>query len=90
MARLFDRCPRESKKILVTYGVVKNRAPMGGYMPVVRVNHGRWSGHTYGRGLDRDRAMRAAREGARDEATRYSGDYCVAIRSTSRPRGKGL
>ena len=85
MARLFASCPRGHSKVLITYGVAKNTAHNGGFLPVFRINRGKWSGHTYGRGLDRDVARRQVKALAHDEAERYGGDYCVAIRSVARP-----
>lgn len=78
------RCYPGEKRIVVKYGVVRNRAHDGGWRPVYVVNRGPVHGYTYGRGLDHADALREARAMANEEAGRFRGDYCVTVRQTVR------
>lgn len=73
------RAARKDEEIHIEWGTVPNaKAYRGGWMPVIWVN-GRQSGHTYGRGYDRDEAELQAQAHALDESARYIGDWKVSI-----------
>ena len=75
-----ERCEPHQERVNLRYYAVPNvHKPRGGWMPVYRDNTGREHGDTYGRGMDRDRAVRVARVAAYREGKRYRGDYCVVI-----------
>ncbi len=66
-------------KITIEYGARLNELEGGGWLPAIWCN-GRRFGSTWGaRGLDRDGATRAARDTALHEATRYIGDWDLAV-----------
>lgn len=80
-SRTGERCTTSEERVDIQYNAVPNDDKRrGGWMPVYRVGRGRTRGDTYGRGHDLDRAVRAAKAMAHEEAARYRGDWCVTVR----------
>lgn len=73
-------CTRHDDPVHIRYFVVPNNDKRrGGFMPVYRVNRTQ-HGDTYGRGLDRQQALRVAKTEALEEASRFGGDFCVTVK----------
>lgn len=79
--RIRVKCAPGEKRIVIRYYAVPNaNKHRGGFLPVIRVNRGPEQGHTYSAGgMDRDVALRVAKQEAHDEASKWRGDYCTEI-----------
>lgn len=81
------RCyPGQTRIRILYYAAPNANTQRGGYCPVYRINTGREHGHSFCSGLDKDQALRRARQDALDEAAKYRGDWCVSVMSSARGR----
>lgn len=68
-------------KIVIEFGAVPNSdTRRGGFMPAVWHN-GRQTGDTYGRGYDKEEAIRIAKKEALEEKSRFVGDWSVVVKA---------
>ncbi len=77
-------------KVKIRYCAVPNADERrGGFLPLVSVN-GQQHSDTWGRGLDKNVALRRAAVDAQNEADRYGGDWNVTVRrgKLAKRRGK--
>lgn len=69
----------EEGRIKIEHGAIENKNEIsGGFLPLIWVN-GRPAGDTFARGFARGLVLEVAEELAREEATRYTGDWNVTI-----------
>lgn len=80
-----QRCsPGDTRIDLRYYVVPNNNKSSGGWMPAFSETFHRGSkkrerGSTYGRGMDKDKALSVAKAMAYEEGEKFRGDYCVVI-----------
>lgn len=84
--RNWNACEPSEDRVSIRYGAARAK---DGWMPVTKQGHRRsWAGVGFGKGVEKNRALRTAKADAIKQARRYSGDFCVIVNKGRPPEWK--